>query len=99
MKPNLFILNYFNCARNLLDKTKQKISYKCIRNFKKAHAHSRKKEKEKIKVWYRDLDLLWMEQGIALCLPVDLYRCISLVLTHVVFLSFLYGFKALYDDS
>jgi len=46
-----------------------------------------------------DLDLLWMEQGIALCLPVDLYRCISLVLTHVVFLSFLYGFKALYDDS
>jgi len=75
---------------------------------KHKHAHAsgkteRKKnnnsKRRKSKYGTEDLDLLWMEQGIALCLPVDLYRCISLVLTHVVFLSFLYGFKALYDDS
>jgi len=46
-----------------------------------------------------DLDLLWMEQGIALCLPVDFYDVLifRIQLTHVVFLVFfVICFKALY---
>jgi len=47
--------------------TKQKLDYKYIRNAKYeklTQMHSRKKCKEKIKVWYRDLDLLWMEKAL-----------------------------------
>jgi len=66
---------------------------------KHKHAHAsgkteRKKnnnsKRRKSKYGTEDLDLLWMEQGIALCLPVDFYDVLifRIQLTHVVFFSF-----------
>jgi len=51
-----------------MKETKQRLDYKFIRNAKYEKltqiALKKKKCKEKIKVWYRDLDLLWMEKAL-----------------------------------